>query len=239
MASNGGGDIHVPHGHLPKATEIRRMTEAAGLKVAAYGSYYRVGHEETGPFELVLKTAIELGAPCIRVWAGRQGTDEADDAYWNEVVHDSRDIARQAQSQGLKVVYEFHSKTLTDSNKSTKRLLEHVNFANLKSYWQPPRHSRREYNLAGLEMILPWLHGLHIFSWDRTTGERLPLAAGADDWQHYLSKAMESKRNMFALLEFVKDDDPEQFLQDAKTLKRWMELTPEFSQQSVFLPPVD
>ena len=50
--------------------------------VAAYGSYYRVGHPKTGPFEAVLASAAALGAPHIRVWPGSQGSDSADEAYF-------------------------------------------------------------------------------------------------------------------------------------------------------------
>ena len=45
-----GGDIHAPHGDEAQARAIARMGADAGLRVAAYGSYYRVGHPETGPF---------------------------------------------------------------------------------------------------------------------------------------------------------------------------------------------
>ena len=41
-----GGDVHVPHGEINTAREIAQMTQAAGLLVAAYGSYYRVGVSE-------------------------------------------------------------------------------------------------------------------------------------------------------------------------------------------------
>ncbi len=39
------------------------MTLDAGILIPSYGSYYRVGHEETGPFEAVLETAVALERP--------------------------------------------------------------------------------------------------------------------------------------------------------------------------------
>ena len=58
------------------AREVRGLTEAAGLTVAAYGSYYKAGHSEAAglPFPQVLDTALALGAPVIRVWAGPAGS---------------------------------------------------------------------------------------------------------------------------------------------------------------------
>ncbi|MET0262082.1 MAG: sugar phosphate isomerase/epimerase, partial [Rariglobus sp.] len=42
-----GGDIHVPHGDLARAREVRELTLEHGLKTAAYGSYYRAGQSES------------------------------------------------------------------------------------------------------------------------------------------------------------------------------------------------
>ncbi|MCC9078525.1 sugar phosphate isomerase/epimerase [Litorilinea aerophila] len=218
-----GGDVHVPHGDLARAREVRRLTAAAGLQVAAYGSYYRVGHDETGPFDAVLATAVELEAPRIRVWAGRQGTDTADSAYWRLVIEDSLRIAELAAAAGIPIVYEFHRNTLTDTSEAARRLLQEVAHPNVGTYWQPPRGSMVAENLAGLELLAPWLRGLHVFSWHEQSGQRLPLAERADAWLQYLARAAALDRPMFALLEFVQEDEPAHFLRDAATLKGWLE----------------
>jgi len=77
-----GGDVHVPHGDLKSAQRVARLTADAGLEVSAYGSYYRAaGRQSTGvDFESVYKTALALGAPIIRVWAGGVGSSRADAA---------------------------------------------------------------------------------------------------------------------------------------------------------------
>lgn len=217
-----GGDVHVPPGDPAQAQTVARMTAEAGLQVAAYGSYYRLSHPDSGPFEAVLQTAVALGAPAIRVWAGRQGTDQADEVYWQAVVDDSRRCADLAAEAGITLVYEFHGNTLTDTNEAARTLLERVNHPHLKSYWQPPRYSKLADNLAGLEAVFPWLYGLHVFTWHAETGQRLPLVEGADLWAQYLAKASAKGEDQFALIEFVVDDAPEQFLRDAATLKTWL-----------------
>src|SRR5688500_12319633 len=65
-----GGDIHVPHGDTNQAEIVARWTKDAGLSVAAYGSYYRLATPDQTPFERIVATAVALGAPTIRVWAG-------------------------------------------------------------------------------------------------------------------------------------------------------------------------
>ena len=218
-----GGDIHIPHGDLRRAREVRQMMQEAGLVVAAYGSYYRVERDDPVPFDSVLATAVELGAPAVRVWAGTRGSVEADAAYCAEVVELSRRIADMAAGAGVTVAYEFHDGTLTDTNTSARDLLEAVAHENVKSYWQPPRGSAVAYNLDGLDAVLPWLLHAHVFSWG-ATGERLPLADGEMGWMQYLRKIASSGRDHFAMLEFVQDDAPESFLRDAITLKQWLAL---------------
>ncbi len=217
-----GGDIHAPHGDEAQARAIARMGADAGLRVAAYGSYYRVGHAETGPFEAVLASAAALGARLIRVWAGRQGSDSADESYFDRVVSDSRRIAELAQAEQIGIVYEFHGNTLTDTNAAAVRLLQEVDHANVRSLWQPPRYATRAGNLAGLEALRPWLENLHVFHWHQQTGKRRPLAEGEDDWLDYLAQASCCGRARYALLEFVEDDAPEAFLRDAATLLQWL-----------------
>ncbi len=41
-----GGDIHVPAGDAAKAAEVYQKTADAGLTVAAYGSYFKLGISE-------------------------------------------------------------------------------------------------------------------------------------------------------------------------------------------------
>src|SRR6185312_7076115 len=64
-----GGDVHVPHGDLAAAREARKISADAGVGISAYGSYYRAGAPagKSPAFEAVLASAVELGAPSIRV----------------------------------------------------------------------------------------------------------------------------------------------------------------------------
>lgn len=229
-----GGDVHVPHGDLARAREVNRLTVEAGLRVCAYGSYYRVGANEAPDFETVLSTALALGAPLVRVWAGRKGSLESSPADWQRVVADSLRICDLAAREGLAVAYEFHRGTLTDTNESARRLLEladdelqaSAGRSALLCYWQPPISSSQSYNIKGLEMVGPWLANLHVFHWVNAGGtpmvERRPLAEGEQDWPAYLRCISADKNPHCALLEFVRGDRPEQFLEDAAVLKRWL-----------------
>jgi 3-dehydroshikimate dehydratase len=215
-----GGDIHVPHGQLETARTVRGTTEKSGLTISSYGSYYRVGESEKEglSFKSVLDTAIELGAPLVRVWAGKRSSDKADEEYFDAVVRESRRIADMAGDAGLSIAYEFHGGTLTDTNASARVLLENVNHDRALAYWQPPRDSTLDYCLDGIEAMLPWLSVIHVFHW--VGADRFLLEEGRETWKTFLSKIRESGRDHFALLEFVQDHDPDNFLKDAETLKQ-------------------
>jgi 3-dehydroshikimate dehydratase len=223
-----GGDVHVPHGDVACAREVYQRTVDAGLTVCSYGSYYRAGTGEPPDFEAVIESALALNAPLVRVWAGRRGSADADAGYWKAVVEDSQRILGLAQEAGLGVAYEFHENTLTDTNASALRLLREVAggepntepAAGLSTYWQPSLDMDEPTRREGLRAVLPWLSYVHVPH--RRGRVRMPLADGADLWPQRLEIVRESGRDHYALIEFVQDDAPEIFLQDAATLLEWL-----------------
>ena len=218
-----GGDVHVPHGESNRAREVGIMTREAGLEVAAYGSYFRVGHsEDTGlPFSQVLDSALALGAPVIRVWAGSAGSATVDDEVRGRVVEDLRRITELAAKAGVRIATEFHGGTLTDTNESTHQLLSEVDHSNLYTYWQPLMGMSDETCVEAIGQLSPRLSHLHVYHWD-SVKERCALAAGAERWQKFLQAAQKVPGDRYAMLEFVKDDEPENFLRDAATLREWL-----------------
>ncbi|HUS46847.1 MAG TPA: sugar phosphate isomerase/epimerase family protein [Phycisphaerae bacterium] len=216
-----GGDVHVPHGDIARAREVRKMTADAGLTIPSYGSYYRVGLGEPAPFEAVLATAVELGAPVIRVWAGKKGSAEADEPYRKAVVDDSIRIAELAAKSAVTVAYEFHANTLTDTVDSALDLLKAANREDLKTYWQPRTGVPAETCLAELNAVLGSLSHVHAFYWVAGPQGRCPLADGAADWRQYFQALSAAGGDRYVMLEFVKDDSPEMFIEDAATLRTW------------------
>ncbi len=215
-----GGDIHIPAGNVQRAKETRRLTLESGLKVAAYGSYYRLG-TQAAPFEPVLESAQALGAPTIRVWAGTMDSQDASEAYWKSVVHEGQQIADMAAAMGISISYEFHPQTLTNTAESTLRLLQMIQRENVFSYWQPAVGANQEANSWSLVKLLPQLGNIHVFHWFPEY-ERHPLSTGSDNWANYLSILRSSQIERFLMLEFVENDSIESFVQDAHTLQSWL-----------------
>lgn len=217
-----GGDIHVPHGDVKQAKLLAEQCANAGIALPSYGSYYRVGCGEdvSPPFEAVLETALALGTKAIRVWAGNKGTKDADEAWWQQVIEDGQRIADEASKHELCIDYEFHGNTLTDRWDMAVKLFNSIDRPNVRSSWQPPTGKPYVEQKESLPPILPYLGNVHVFHWDNRT--RLPLSEGTANWQYYLEQFRTTGREHYLMLEFVKDNDPEQFKQDAAVLKEWL-----------------
>lgn len=217
-----GGDAHVPHGDDVMAQSVGEATRNAGLAVSAYGSYYRLGssEEEDGlHFSDVLSAARVLGAPAIRVWAGKRSSADADAVWRRTVAAEALRIADMAAKHDIKICYEFHSNTLTDTNESAMELLEATQHPNIFTLWQPMNGRTVEECLAGLRQMLPRIHHVHVFHWWPDSKSRLPLAEGIDRWSKYFAKLKQAGRPMDALLEFMPGNSPLILQQEAKTLR--------------------
>jgi sugar phosphate isomerase/epimerase len=215
-----GGDVHVPHGDLSAAQRVARLTADAGIEISAYGSYYRaaVSPSEGLAFDSVCGTAVELGAPVIRVWAGAVGSSQADAGVWHAVSDDLRRACDRAAAEEIGISLEFHGGTLADTPAAALRLLHDVHRPNLSTYWQPPKGSDQEDCVHGLSLMRGHLRNLHVFHWWPDDQHRLPLETGADRWRAYFRAIQRDHVRRHASLEFVRDGDIGQFSDDARTL---------------------
>ena len=216
-----GGDVHVPPDNIALAQEVAHMTTDADLHVAAYGSYYRVGVNNPKDFYAVLDTAMALGAPTIRVWAGNVSSAEADVEYRRTIINDSRRIVEMADQVDMTISYEYHDRTLTDTTWSALDLLHAVGHHALRCYWQPLTDGDMHEKKRGLAAIQPYLSNVHVY-------HRYPwsvqhsLRSGADAWKEYIAVIKSDRCERYALLEFVKDDMPQNLISDAATLNEWL-----------------
>ncbi|MDL2233885.1 sugar phosphate isomerase/epimerase [Ruminococcaceae bacterium OttesenSCG-928-L11] len=207
-----GGDIHVPPGDESAAALAKAATDAAGLQVLSYGSYYRL--QEGEDFAPVLQSAVALGAPCIRVWAGAAGSAQTDTASRAATAQRLSAVAAQAAEKGVQIGLEYHRNTLTDTWQSARELLEQCGAKNVSTYWQPNPDLTLDQQLEEIDQLLPWITTVHVFQWEKGN-VRFPLADGISRWNTYGEK-LGLARNF--LLEFVKDDSVAQFQADSKVL---------------------
>ncbi|WP_245958598.1 sugar phosphate isomerase/epimerase family protein [Microbacterium bovistercoris] len=213
-----GGDVHVPPGDTARAAEVARATTDAGLAVCSYGSYFRPGVQDD--LEPVLDSAAALGADRVRIWAGGVGSADASDEHWATMIARLKVAAEQAAARGIMLALEYHSRTLTDTAATTRRLLNEV--PALSTYWQPNVAASDESALADYAALQDRVSAAHVFSW-WPQAERLRLHERESLWRGFFSAASRAAvPPRDALLEFVLDDDPGILAAEAATLRGWI-----------------
>lgn len=210
-------NAHVMPDDPAQAADLRTRTQDAGLAVAAYGSYYRLGEQADveATFGRSLVSAVTLGAPLIRVWAGTKPSAEADATYRAMIAAEAAVIAEKAAAEGIQVAFEWHKNTLTDENETAMDLLAQANHPNLCCLWQPTVALSETQRVEGIRMLGKRLANFHVYHWP--DGKRAPLAGGKAQWLAYF-EAADPAGMRYALLEFVKDNTEAQLAADAAAL---------------------
>jgi sugar phosphate isomerase/epimerase len=223
VAIEWGADVHVPPGDANAASRARTASVAAGVTVASYGSYlFAAGTPDADERAAVVHTAMALGAPNVRVWAGF-GVEPGTDAS-TALVDGLATFAAEAESCGLSVGLEYHGGTRTATLAGTLELLDAVAAPNLASYWQPPYWRAPTSPDADADEVVALgarLSHLHVYEWAGPE-DRRPLSDGAARWRAVLDAADALGGDRIAFLEFVAGDDPDALRGDAATLRAWL-----------------
>jgi 3-dehydroshikimate dehydratase len=225
-----GADGHAPPGGGAALEQLAARCRDAGVEVVSYGSYLGFGPadgEDPSAVTAVLDSADALGAPMVRIWAelgvgpdaaasDRQRITERTAAYVDAIV-----------SHGLIPALEFHPYTLTETAASANALLDALGHGDVRTHWQPDPAWSPDVAVTELALVAPRLAHVHVFSWGPGgIGERRALADGADLWPRALALAYQGGASLpgrrYALCEYVRDDDPDQFVADAATLRGWL-----------------
>lgn len=214
-----GGDVHVPPGDIRGAAATCAAGLELGIRVASYGSYFRAGSDDLDDFAAVLATAVALGAPRVRIWAGHVGSAAATADTRRAVASVARAAAARAADAGVQLAFECHGDTLTDTAESTLALLSDVGHPAVSTYWQPPVGVSDAEAVRSLERVLPWVAAVHVFSW-WPRDERQPLEAREWLWSTVFDVLRRTGLPYDALLEFVRNDDKAQVAADAAALSR-------------------
>lgn len=213
-----GSDHHVPVGDLVTAKRAAAVTADAGLRVVAYGSWFRLGVDDISDFGRVLETARAAGAPRVRVFAGGTGSAASTAEQRQAVVESTRTAATRAAEVGVELVFEVRPGTLTDGAAATGRLLAEVDRPNVLTFWAPPVGVSDASTLEGLDRLLPRVAAVHVFSW-RPGHVRFPLSERPDLWRGVVDRVTTVGRMVDVFLEFVPNNDEVALLRESSTLR--------------------
>lgn len=218
-----GGDIHVPMGETGTAARVGGMTRGAALQPISYGTYYAAG-TNGAQFEDVFRRCVEtadiLGAPNLRLWAGKRNSEDVTKAERAAMVEELRTCAKLAASRGKTISFEYHQNTLTNCAPSAVQLIEELAMPNVSLYWQPNQFVSFAQNVENLQLVLPYVSNVHVFAWREH--DRFLLSEHADMWRRYLDILAQNPSDHGLLLEFVPNDDPSLLCGEAATLRSWL-----------------
>lgn len=211
-----GSDIHVPVGDLDEAHRVGTLTRSAGITVSSYGSYFRC--DDASEIAPLLASADALGAPRIRVWAGRLSSAEASPEHRAHTLTVLEELVSAAAERHIEIALEFHGGTLTDTRESASDVLDAVPAAS--SYWQPATAASDDEALADLHVTGARTSTAHVFSW-APDGTRLRLDGRAAFWRRAIDTIDALPAVTDLLLEFVPANDPAILFEEAALLRSW------------------
>lgn len=213
-----GGDVHLPPTDKEALSEVLALQKEFNVKAASYGSYYRLGEKDYELWQHIVDTASAIGAKYIRIWQGSVGSKYVTPELFEDMVNETKKLAEIAKEKDLTVAFEYHKKTNNDTAKSSNRFLKAVNMDNVKTYWQPFSYWNDENTLKALTDDIVTIH---VFTWDKACN-RFDLKDGEEQWKKYIEDVKAAGIEPNFIMEFVKDDSPEQFKKDLAVLRDWL-----------------
>ncbi|MBQ4110662.1 MAG: sugar phosphate isomerase/epimerase [Clostridia bacterium] len=207
---------HVNLEELKTADEIKALSEKYQMKIFSLGAYCRMDNPEDALKNV--EAAKRLGAPIIRVWAGNKALEKCDEDYINTIVENTKNMADEAGKYGIKIGFEFHHSTLTETAECAIDLIRNINKPNVGLYWQPDRDKSDLLNNKEKNMVLPYCVGnMHIQNYTKEGGYML-VEEISDALHLYYDDIKNENYNL--MIEFVKDASVENLKKDAETLSK-------------------
>jgi sugar phosphate isomerase/epimerase len=225
-----GADGHAPPGGGAAVARLASRCRDAGVEVVSYGSYLGFGPaegEDPSAVDAVLDSAQAMGAPMVRLWTELGVGPDAPSTDRARVTARTAASVEAIAARGLTPALEFHPHTLTETAASTIELLDALGSDVLRTHWQPDPSWSIDDAITELARVAPRLAHVHVFAWGpEGIGDRRSLAEGNALWTRALAVADHDAAALpggrYALCEYVRDDDPDQFVADAAVLRSWL-----------------
>ena len=211
----GVSDLHMPLCDKERAEKIKKLSAESGLEIFSLGSYCRMLTKEE--MDNAVETAVLLGAPVIRVWAGEKSPSDGDCEYRQKIADNAKYMSEQAAKHNIRIGFEYHRNTLTENAESAVDLMKKIDCDNVGLYWQPRGVLTPEENHRELLFVTPYLIGnLHVHNHNDEQGYQ-SLSLIEDKLRLYYNDIKDKPYNL--MIEFVKDGSIENLLSDSKVLQ--------------------
>lgn len=196
--------------------KVKNLSKKENIEIFSLGSYTRM--TDSAECDKTLDAAIRMGAPIIRLWAGNKSPHKCTAEDIACVVKNTIDMANRAKKYNIRLGFEYHGGTLTETAASAVELIKKVNCSNVGLYWQPSGSRSVQENLEDRAMVLPYCIGnIHLQNYVPDKGYGL-LDEITDRIHQFFDDIKDRDYNI--MIEFVKDGSIENLMNDAETLKK-------------------
>ncbi len=209
-----GSDVHAPCENTDRLTEIVRLQEEYGISCCSYGTYFRLGVNNTEELQKYIDAAKILGTDILRLWCGNKASAEYSSEEESFLFKECKKAAVIAEKNGVTLCMECHNGTYTDSKDTAIKLMKTVDSPSFRMYWQPNQFTSKEENMKYARLLSSFTKVIHVFNW--TSDRRYPLSEAVTLWKEYLSYF---NKNQTLLLEFMPDDDINSLKTEADSLR--------------------
>ncbi len=208
-----GSDVHAPCDDIEKLQDIVNLQEKSGIKCCSYGTYFRLGVNDTKKLPELIKAAKLLGTAVLRIWCGDKSSTEYTVKEKEKLFKECYKATKIAEKENVTLCLECHRGTFTDEAEAALELMQAVNSQHFKMYWQPETIRTFKQNLDYARLLAPYTVNLHVFNW--VPDAKNPLKEATELWRKYL-KCFYKNHNL--LLEFMPDDKIESLMAEADAL---------------------
>ncbi len=209
-----GSDVHAPCTDPARIDEIIDRQTDCGIKCSSYGTYFRIGVNESSELYGHIDAARKLGTDILRLWCGEKNYTDMTPDERNYIISESKQAARIAEECEVTLCMECHNKTFTNCLEGALELMQAVDSRNFQMYWQPNQFRTLEENLEYAEKIAKYVKVIHVFNWEGKN--KYPLCEAVEIWRNYLSFFDGTQK---LLLEFMPDGKPESLDRETAALK--------------------
>lgn len=209
-----GSDVHAPCDNTANLNKIALLQKENGIFCCSYGTYFRLGSDNTDDLIKYIEAAKILGTDILRLWCGNKATTQYTADEEKVLFNECRKAAVIAENNGVILCMECHNGTYTHCKEGAIKLMKEINSPAFRMYWQPNQFTSEEENKNYARLLSSFTKTIHVFNW--TEKERFPLSQAEFLWKEYLSYFNGSQT---LLLEFMPDDDISSLIAEAKALK--------------------
>lgn len=215
-----GGDVHITD--IDSARYARELCQSEGIAISAYGSYYTLGQGNISDWAGVVAIASELGAPVIRVWLGKKGSDKFSNMQFDELVAEAQAMADVAVGYNIIIASECHQNTYNDTTDSALKFLIAVGRDNYRTYYQS-RYLDMATDLDKLDRLFDYVDNTHISFSEVTFNQRhFSCKKDKNALEKVISKLVEKDYKGNIIIEFCKKHKTKWFLRDIARLRECM-----------------